>query len=62
VKQMVSETEECVVCGNVIDSASLAFEQRLVDDKDFCRKCWDKIMEEVYPDEIPIPPLSQVRR
>lgn len=34
----------CVVCDNFIDAASLSFEQRLVGDQDFCRKCWDEIM------------------
>ena len=54
---MISElkTKECVVCGNIVDPISLSFERRLIEDKEFCRKCWDKIMEEVYPEEIPLP-------
>jgi hypothetical protein len=58
VKQVVSnvETEKCVVCRNVIDPASLSFEQRLIEDKDFCRKCWDAVME-VRPEEIRLPVL-----
>lgn len=34
----------CVICGDFIDAASLSFEQRLIRDQDFCRKCWDEIM------------------
>ncbi|AIC14930.1 hypothetical protein [Nitrososphaera viennensis] len=39
------------MCCNAIHSASLSFEQRLIDDKDFCRKCWDEITGAAYPEE-----------
>ncbi|AIF84136.1 hypothetical protein NTE_02080 [Candidatus Nitrososphaera evergladensis SR1] len=40
----------CVMCHDAISPASLSFEQRLVNDKDFCRKCWDEIITNtVYP-------------
>ncbi|MEO9363985.1 MAG: hypothetical protein ABI348_08805 [Nitrososphaera sp.] len=38
-----------MMCNNTINQKSLSFEQRLVDDKDFCRECWDKITNAVYP-------------
>lgn len=33
---------ECVQCLNPIDTAMLSFEQRLIDDQDFCRRCFDE--------------------
>lgn len=45
--------KECIVCNRIVDLACSAFEQRLIEDKDFCRECWDEMMEQVYPEEIP---------
>jgi hypothetical protein len=32
------------MCEDLIDRNSTSFEQRLIDDSDFCRRCWDEIM------------------
>jgi len=34
----------CVCCQNLIDSDALTFEQRLIEDRDFCVGCWNEIM------------------
>jgi hypothetical protein len=36
----------CVECDSPIDPNSLSFEQRLIDDQDFCRRCFDEIMND----------------
>lgn len=36
----------CVECNSPIDPNSLSFEMRLVDIQDFCRRCFDEIMEQ----------------
>lgn len=41
------------MCGGVINSSSLSFEQRLIGDEDFCRTCWNGIMYEEH-DEVPL--------
>lgn len=56
-KQQLSE---CLMCHKVIDPSSISFEQRLIDDKDFCRKCWDEIMFEVQEEDVPLPFLAIV--
>ena len=34
--------KDCVQCLNSIDADALSFEQRLIDDQDFCRRCFDE--------------------
>lgn len=36
----------CVECNSPIDPNSLSFEMRLVEIRDFCRRCFDEIMKE----------------
>lgn len=55
-KKMASR-ENCVLCGGTIDSDALTFEQRLINDEDFCRTCWNDIMHEEYEEEVPLPQL-----
>jgi hypothetical protein len=43
----------CVQCGHPIDHTNLTFEQRLIDDKDFCIRCWNEIMND-NTDEVKI--------
>lgn len=38
--------KHCVECGSPVDANSLSFEQRLIDDQDFCRRCFDEIMSD----------------
>jgi len=37
---------KCVSCFRPIDESSLSFEQKLIDDENFCRSCWDDVMSE----------------
>ncbi len=37
----------CTQCGDPISEESFSFEQRLIDDHNFCRKCFDEIMLDV---------------
>lgn len=53
---MESESRICVMCNGVIDTQSPSFEQRLVDDRDFCRTCWDDMMFG-KESEVPLPVL-----
>ena len=46
----LNKKEICVICNGPIDASSLSFEQLLVNDKDFCRTCWDEIL---YSEEEP---------
>ncbi len=45
------------MCGGAIDVSTLTFEQRLVNDEDFCRTCWNDIMYHEYEGEISVPRL-----
>ena len=38
----------CVLCHQKYSTETISFEQRLVDDKDFCIKCWNEIMGAEY--------------
>jgi hypothetical protein len=38
-------THHCCTCHRPIDLRNLSLEQRIVDDHDFCRHCFDEIME-----------------
>ena len=48
--------KKCVECGIDIDVDSLSFEQRLIEDEDFCRGCWDRVMDDT--DDIRLPSLT----
>ena len=52
----ISEASQCIQCGVAIDPTTLSFEQKLIDDKDFCRRCWNQIMSDV--DDIRLPHLA----
>jgi hypothetical protein len=43
------------MCDGPIDTPSLSFEQRLVDDRDFCRASWDELM--YGEEEVTLPSL-----
>lgn len=36
---------DCVQCFNPINADALSFEQRLINDQDFCRKCFDETLD-----------------
>lgn len=36
----------CIECNTPISDDLLSFEQRLIDDHDFCRACFEEIMNE----------------
>lgn len=36
---------DCIQCFRPINSDSLSFEQRLVNDRDFCRRCFEEVAE-----------------
>lgn len=42
----------CVTCSQPIDFLSLSFEQRIIDDQDFCRRCFDEIMTGSYDSDV----------
>jgi|GEM_PF-3221757 hypothetical protein len=42
---------KCVYCGLDYNLNSIKFEQRVVDDRDFCSGCWDMIMSAAQDDE-----------
>jgi len=50
------ETRQCVNCSSTIDSGALSFEQKLIDDEDFCRRCWDDIMNGSYDEQAIVMP------
>lgn len=56
--QLPSNMKTCVMCNNFINPEELTFEQRLIDDKDFCRKCWEEMANEVNEEAVPIPRLA----
>ncbi|MEM2140459.1 hypothetical protein [Nitrososphaera sp.] len=43
----MEQERTCVLCGESVDDSSLTFEQRLVEDEDFCAPCWNEIMHDV---------------
>lgn len=45
------------MCHRKIEPERLSFEQRLIDDMDFCRECWDGIMS-AQEEEVLLPVLS----
>ena len=36
----------CIACNCKIDETVLSFEQRLIEDKEFCRACFDEILND----------------
>lgn len=40
------QPKSCVACFSPIDLESLSFEQRLINDEHFCRRCFDEIMRD----------------
>ena len=50
---MSSSQSLCVCCsGPVEQEDSKSFEQRLVDDQEFCLRCWNEIITFVSDDEL----------
>lgn len=35
----------CVMCNHPYDLQTLTLEQKLVEDNDFCTRCWTELME-----------------
>jgi len=61
--RMMAETESdherlCINCRGAISQISLSFEQKLIEDEDFCRRCWDDIMNGSYDEVAVIPSLA----
>lgn len=48
----------CINCRGPISQFSLSFEQKLVEDEDFCRRCWDDIMNGSYDEVAVVPSLA----
>jgi len=56
----LAECKQCVECGIDIDIDNLSFEQKLIEDEDFCRRCWDRVMDET--DDVRLPSLTPNHR
>ena len=56
VREQAAESKKCVECGIDIDVDYLSFEQKLIEDEDFCRRCWDRVMDET--DDVRLPSLT----
>jgi hypothetical protein len=39
---------KCVECSEPINPNSLSFEQKLIEDQDWCGKCWARIMTDSF--------------
>jgi hypothetical protein len=50
--------KHCINCSGAISQISLSFEQKLIQDEDFCRRCWDDIMNGSYDEVAVIPSLA----
>ena len=44
-KQTTFKMQSCVICNEPVDPKYITFEQRLVEDKHFCSRCWNEIMQ-----------------
>ena len=55
-EQPMTAPAKCVECRIDIDATNLSFEQKLVKDEDFCRRCWDRVMDDT--DDIRLPSLN----
>jgi hypothetical protein len=42
----------------MISQFSLSFEQKLIEDEDFCRRCWDDIVNGSYDEVAVVPSLA----
>lgn len=42
----------CIMCFAPIGYGNLSFQQRLIDDRDFCRVCFDEILEAQYDSDL----------
>lgn len=52
----------CVICGGSFELSERLFEQRLIEDRDFCSRCWKEIMMMEYQSdaqEIIAPQMAQ---
>lgn len=38
----------CVMCLDEFDPSDVTFEQRLIEDCSFCKRCWTEIMKDEY--------------
>ncbi len=61
--RMMAETESdherlCINCRGAISQISLSFEQKLIEDEDFCRRWWDDVMNGSYDEVAVIPSLA----
>ena len=52
--------KKCVECGIDIDIDTLSFEQKLIEDEDFCRRCWDRVIDDT--DDVRLPSLTPGHR
>jgi len=43
---MMEQNRNCILCGSRVKDSSLTFEQRLIEDEDFCAPCWKEIMHD----------------
>ena len=57
-----AENNRCLICGVDIDSKATIFEQRLIEDKDFCGKCFSDILNDSDGETIVLPRLTVLRR
>jgi hypothetical protein len=47
--------QACVMCSSSFELSEHGFEQRLIDDVDFCPRCWQDIMTMEYEESfVPI--------
>ena len=58
--EQLEECKKCVECGIRIDMDNLSFEQKLIEDEDFCRRCWDRVMDDT--DDVRLPSLTPNHR
>lgn len=42
----------CVMCLDEFDPSDITFEQRLVRDDSFCKRCWTEIMKGEYDNDL----------
>lgn len=57
---MESKQGICVLCGDKVDELSRTFEQRLIEDTDFCAQCWNEIMHDGHESTIAYRPQEKV--
>ncbi|MEO9295295.1 MAG: hypothetical protein ABI347_06820 [Nitrososphaera sp.] len=48
----MTNSNMCILCFEPLDCGNLSFHQRLIDDRDFCRACFDEIMEAQYESDM----------